>query len=77
GALFRENLSTAASSTTEPHRDLWAVYVVEGGIAHKRQVEIGRRNGLEAEVIAGLSESDQIIVHPSDRIRDQAQVLPR
>ena len=77
GALFRENGSTSTSSPTEPPRDLWAVFVVEGDIARKRQVEIGRRNGLEAEVLKGLSESDQVIVHPSDRIRDQVQVQPR
>ena len=77
GALFRENGSTSSSSPTEPPRDLWAVFVVEGDIARKRQVEIGRRNGLEAEVLKGLRESDQVIVHPSDRIRDQVQVQPR
>lgn len=77
GALFRENDSATASASTEPPRDLWAVYVVENGVARKRQVEIGRRNGLEAEVLDGLSESDQVIVHPSDRIRDQVQVQPR
>lgn len=77
GALFRENGSASTSSPTEPPRDLWAVYVVEKDIARKRQVEIGRRNGLEAEVLKGLSESDQVIVHPSDRIRDQVQVQPR
>lgn len=77
GALFRENLSMTASSPTDPQRDLWAVYVVENGVANKRQIEIGRRNGLEAEVLSGLTESDQVLVHPSDRIRDQVQVLPR
>ncbi len=77
GALFRENLSMTASSPTDPQRDLWAVFVVENGVAKKRQVEIGRRNGLEAEVLSGLTESDQVLVHPSDRIRDQVQVLPR
>lgn len=77
GALFRENGATSSATPTEPARDLWAVFVVEGDIAQKRQVEIGRRNGLEAEVLNGLTESDQVIVHPSDRIRDQVQVQPR
>ncbi len=77
GALFRETGSTAPSPSDTPPRDLWAVYVVEGDVARKRQVEIGRRNGLEAEVLKGLDESDQVIVHPSDRIRDQVQVQPR
>ncbi len=64
GALFRDG-------------DNWAVFVVDGEHARKRRVEIGRRNGLEAEVLNGLRESDTVIVHPSDRITDQIAVRPR
>lgn len=78
GALFRENghLLDTAADNGQP-ADVWAVYVVENGLARKRRVEIGRRNGLEAEVLSGLTESDLVIVHPSDRIHDQVQVRPR
>jgi HlyD family secretion protein len=64
GALFREG-------------DDWAVFIVDGEHARKCRVEIGRRNGLEAEVLSGLREQDKVIVHPSDRIQDQTAVRPR
>lgn len=77
GALFRESGATASPSNDKPAADLWAVYVVENGLAIKRRIEIGRRNGLEAEVREGLSDTDLVIVHPSDRIQDKIQVQPR
>ena len=77
GALFREKGASQAASSEKPSSDIWAVFVVENGIAVKRRIEVGRRNGLEAEVLSGLSESDLVIVHPSDRITDQIQVQPR
>jgi HlyD family secretion protein len=55
----------------------WAVFVVEGGRARTRTVEIGRRNGLEAEVTSGLSAGETVIVHPSDRIEDGLRVEAR
>lgn len=77
GALFRENGTSQSPAADKPSSDIWAVYVVENGLAVKRRIEIGQRSGLEAEVLNGLSENDLVIVHPSDRIRDQIQVLPR
>jgi HlyD family secretion protein len=69
GALFRE------PNTTDPAN--WSVFVLEAEQARKRRIKIGRRNGLEAEVIEGLREADTVIVHPSDRIVDQIAVKPR
>ena len=77
GALFRESGAAQSPSTDKPAADLWAVYVVENGLAIKRRIEVGRRNGLEAEVLNGLSDTDLVIVHPSDRIQDKIQVQPR
>ncbi len=77
GALFRENGASQSASSDKPSADIWAVFVVENGLAIKRRIEVGRRNGLEAEVLNGLSETDLVIVHPSDRIHDQIQVQPR
>lgn len=77
GALFRDKAASPAATSDKPSADIWAVFVVENGLAVKRRIEVGRRNGLEAEVLNGLSESDLVIVHPSDRIQDQIQVQPR
>lgn len=77
GALFRDKGAAQATSADKPTADIWAVFVVEKGQAVKRRIEVGRRNGLEAEVLNGLSETDLVIVHPSDRIQSQIQVQPR
>jgi len=57
--------------------DEWAVFTVTGGKAALRKVEIGERNGLEAQVLSGLSESDQVIEHPSDDVVDGVDVVER
>jgi HlyD family secretion protein len=51
--------------------------VVEEGRARLRLVEIGRRNGLSAQVLDGLNEGDQVIAHPSEQIADGIRVEPR
>ena len=55
----------------------WAVFKVVEGKARQQSVEIGHRNGLEAEILKGLAEHDTVIVHPSDRIADGVQVSVR
>ncbi|NLF71707.1 MAG: HlyD family efflux transporter periplasmic adaptor subunit [Candidatus Anammoximicrobium sp.] len=64
GALFR-------------HRDRWKTFVVREGRAELRPLEIGHRNSLYAEVLAGLQAGDQVILHPSDKVRDGVQVQVR
>ncbi|MBM3298441.1 MAG: HlyD family efflux transporter periplasmic adaptor subunit, partial [Deltaproteobacteria bacterium] len=55
----------------------WAVYVVEENRTRERQVEIGHRTGLTAEIISGLDEGTMVIVHPDDTIREGIRVRPR
>ncbi|MCB0713046.1 MAG: efflux RND transporter periplasmic adaptor subunit [Ignavibacteriae bacterium] len=55
----------------------WGVFVVEDGTAHKRTVTIGHRNAFDVEVIEGLSEGDQVILHPSNQIEDGVGVEGR
>jgi HlyD family secretion protein len=59
------------------HGSAWAVYLVKSTTAELRQVTIGHNNGLEAEVLDGLQAGDQVILHPSDKLRDGAYILPR
>jgi HlyD family secretion protein len=40
-------------------------------------VKLGLQNGLEAEVVEGLSEGDQVVTHPGDNITDGVRVKPR
>lgn len=63
GALFRE-------------KDTWAVFVVTRGYAEKREVSLGERNGLEAEVLGGIERGEQVVLYPSELIEDGASIEP-
>jgi HlyD family secretion protein len=55
----------------------WAVFVREEDKARLRRIEIGQRNGLEAKVISGLEEGDEVVIHPGDAISDGVALEPR
>ena len=55
----------------------WAAFVVDQGKAIKRRLEIGQRNALAAQVISGIKDGEQVIVHPDDRVRDGVKVTSR
>lgn len=55
----------------------WAVFRVEDGVARQRLVKLGLENGLEAEVVEGLAEGDEVVTHPGDNIVDGTRVRPR
>jgi HlyD family secretion protein len=57
--------------------DRWAVFVDENGVARKRHLDVGRRNGLEAEITAGLDAGERIVMHPGDRVIDGVRIVPR
>lgn len=57
--------------------DGWAVFVARDGRARSTTAEIGRRTNRTAEVLAGLSPGEQVILHPSDRITDGVRVAER
>jgi HlyD family secretion protein len=52
----------------------WAVFVVDGGRAHRRDVAVGVRGPFEAEVKDGLAEGAPVVLHPSDRLDDGVRV---
>ena len=55
----------------------WAVFRVEDGAARQQIVKLGLQNGLEAEVVEGLVEGDQLVTHPGDNVADGVRVKPR
>lgn len=55
----------------------WAVFVDDNGTANLREIVLGKRNTLEAEVEAGLEEGDAVILHPSDAVIDGVDVMRR
>jgi HlyD family secretion protein len=64
GALFR-------------HDEDWAVFCIRNGRARLQTIKIGHRNSLNAEVLDGLKEDDEIVMHPSDQVVDGVRVVRR
>jgi HlyD family secretion protein len=57
--------------------DRWAVYRVDAGQARLATLDLGQRNGEEAEVLAGAVEGQSVVLHPGDTLTDGARVTPR
>jgi HlyD family secretion protein len=58
------------------HGEGWAVFVAEGSVARRREVEVGARGPFQAEVKDGLREGERVVLHPSDRLADGVRVRP-
>jgi multidrug efflux pump subunit AcrA (membrane-fusion protein) len=50
--------------------------VDSGGVVHYRRIRLGRDFGDRLEVLEGLAEGQQLVVNPSDNIREGVQVKP-
>ncbi len=59
------------------HEGQWAVFVADRGRARLRTVTIGERNASHAAVLDGLKEGEQVLIYPSDRVRDGVAVVER
>ncbi|PUB91392.1 MAG: efflux transporter periplasmic adaptor subunit [gamma proteobacterium symbiont of Ctena orbiculata] len=57
--------------------DEWAVFVAHEGKARQRRVTLGKRTGLEAEVLSGLSTGERVVVHPGDKIAEGIEIEAR
>jgi HlyD family secretion protein len=67
----------APTSSLFRQGEKWAVFAAEGGRARLRLVEVGRRNGLHAQILSGLKAGEQVVIHPSDSLRDGTRIRPR
>ena len=65
-----------------PEQNRQFVYVVDGGVAHKREVRIGARNPGSVEILSGLTLGERVIVEgtvkvrPGGAVRDLAMAGP-
>jgi HlyD family secretion protein len=64
GALFRNSQD-------------WSCYAIHDGRAVEHKLQLGRMNADEAEVLDGLSDRDVVIMHPSDKIKNDVAVVER
>lgn len=57
--------------------DAWALYVEQDGRAVMREVALGRKTQLRAQITDGLQAGERIVLYPSDRIIDNTRVTQR
>ena len=55
----------------------WAVYRVVDGRAALTRVEVGHRNQDRVEILAGVGDGEQVVLHPSDRVTDDVRLETR
>jgi HlyD family secretion protein len=55
----------------------WAVFVVRNNKALLREVKVGNRTGLAAEILSGLTVGEEVISHPDNSIEGGIRVRPR
>lgn len=56
---------------------VWSVFVVEDGIAKRREVNIGYNNGHQAQVLSGLAPSNRVILYPAAGLSNGIRVVQR
>lgn len=72
-----DNVLQVPASSLFRYGDGWAVFVVDDQRARRREVQIGQRNGLVAQIRAGIEEGNTVINHPSDDVEDGVRVESR
>jgi HlyD family secretion protein len=73
----KDNVLKVPTSSLFREGTQWAVYKVAGNRAQLQILELGQRSDLEAEVLSGVAEGDQIVVYPSDAIRPGVKLARR
>ncbi len=61
GALFRT-------------QDQWSVFAIVNGILQLREIQIGQRNRHSAQVLRGLNENENVVLHPTDQLQPGIRV---
>lgn len=73
----QEDVLQIPASSLFRYKDGWAVFVMQDDIAIRKVVDIGQRNGLNAQILSGLDESEYVITHPDDSIENGVEVFRR
>jgi HlyD family secretion protein len=59
------------------YEDRWAVYRIEANRAHLTAVNVGQRNGLQAQILSGLSPGQRVVSYPDSELVDGSRVRIR
>jgi HlyD family secretion protein len=55
----------------------WAVFAVKNKKTILREVKVGHRTGLAAEILSGLTEGEVVISHPDNSIEEGTRIRPQ
>jgi HlyD family secretion protein len=55
----------------------WALFVIEDGYAQLREVKVGERTGLVAQILQGIKPGETVINHPSDDVENGVAITYR
>lgn len=69
-----ENILKAPLSAVFRQQQGWSAFVIEGGRARRRDIQIGHRTETMVEILGGLSEQEVVILHPSNVVMDGVRV---
>ena len=70
-------LTVPASALVQRTNGAWKVFVVDGPRARERDVGIGHRTSGFVEVTSGLTAGTNVVLFPSDNLREGVRVRPR
>ncbi|MBA6224700.1 HlyD family efflux transporter periplasmic adaptor subunit [Colwellia sp. MB02u-18] len=73
----QENVLQIPASSLFRYKGGWAVFVIERDLAVRREVKVGQRNGLIAQILEGVNDGELVINHPSDEVDDGKRVKVR
>lgn len=70
-----DNVLTVPASAVFRDHERWAVYTIQDGKAKLVPIEIGHRGRTQVEVVSGLAEGNEIVLHPTDSVADGVKVV--
>jgi len=69
-----QNILQVPNSALFRYQEKWALFTVENNVARRRIVEPGRRSGLVAQIVSGVSDGEQVVTYPDASIEDGTSV---
>lgn len=72
-----DDLLLAPTSALFRKGEGWALYAEERGRARLREVRVGQRNGLHAQILDGLKAGERVVAHPDEKIAEGTRVRAR
>ena len=73
-ALVAESDALLLPRAEDAPANLRFAYVVNDGVAHKRELQVGARQGEKVVVLAGLEEGDRLVVRGQHKLSEGSQV---